>query len=192
VCPRCGVDRTGSEVEPQRWFVAIGVPVVPLATLPNEMWCNTCSHQSDLGVLDVPTTAQLTGRLELAVRSSIAAVVRAGAVPAVEPIIDGAVIDMAFQVMNADGHRYDEDCLRQDVRQLDDDRVKVNLGRLADELTSHGKQMFLRRATAVAVSDGPLDDLQREVLIDIGLALSMPRPHIYGVLAVASLDQEVA
>src|SRR5680860_1410472 len=78
VCPRCGMDRTGAETVVSRWACVLGVPLVPLAEHDPEITCDGCGHSSDLGVLDVPTTAQLStllreatvGALVLAVRTS--------------------------------------------------------------------------------------------------------------------------
>lgn len=192
VCPRCGVDRIGSEVEPQRWFVIANLPLIPLATMPNEIMCDTCGHRSDLGVLEIPTTAQLTSYLEMAVRCSIAFVVRSGRANAFDFKIDSSVVALALAVMTADGHAYDEAQLRDDVANLDDDDARSSLGHLTGELTHHGKQGFLHRMASLAVSDGPMNARQHRALAEIGVALGMSAPHINGILAVAALDLESA
>jgi len=192
VCPRCGVDRTGTEVEAQRWFTIAGLPLVPLATLPNEMICDTCGHRNDLGVLEIPTTSQLTRYLEIAVRSSIAFVVRSGRSNAFDFHIDSSVLNVALAVMAADGHVYDEAQFRHDVATITDDETRSSLGRLTYELTSHGKQGFLHRLAAIAMADGPITPREHRALAEVGVALGMSAPHINGILAVAALDLEAA
>lgn len=192
VCPRCGVDRMGTEVEPQRWFHVVRVPVIPLATMPNEMVCGTCGHRSELGVLEIPTTAQLTEFLGIAVRCSIAYVVRSGRANAFDFRIDPEVASLAVAVMHADGQEYDVDQLRRDIAELDDDDARASLSRLMHELTSHGKQGFLHRMAAIALADGPMNPREHRALAEIGVALGMSAPHINGILAVAALEYESA
>lgn len=192
VCPRCGLDRSGSEVEPQRWFALAGLPVIPLGTMPNEIMCDTCGHRSDLGVLEIPTTNQLTSYLETAVRCSIAFVVRSGRANAFDFNIDASVISYAIAVMAADGHTYDEAQLREDVAQFDDDDARSSLGRLSAEFTSHGMQSFLHRMATVALSDGPMNAREHRSLAEIGSTLGMSAPHINGILAVAALEYQAA
>lgn len=192
VCPRCGLDRTGCEVERQRWFSVAGLSVIPLATLPNDVVCDSCGQRSDVGVLDVPTTGQLSGFLADAVRSSVAIVVRSGRTNAFDFSITTAVAEAAISTMQADGYDYDEDQLRDDVARLADDTARANLSRLTHELTAHGKQNFLRRMAAVAGANGAVSARQHRSLVEIGVALGMPAPHINGVLAVAALDLEAA
>ena len=192
ICPRCGVDRVGNEVEPQRWFHVAGLPVIPLATLPNEISCGVCGYRCDVGVLEIPTTDQLTSYLEIAVRCSIAYVVRSGRTNAFNFNIDPSAIRLALAVMHADGHAYDETQLREDVANLDDDDARSSLGRLTGELTPHGKQGFLHRMATIALADGPMNPREHRALAEIGVALGMSAPHINGILAVASLEFEVA
>ena len=190
VCPGCGLDRTGCEVEPQRWFAVAGLSLIPLATLPNEVVCDACGRRSDIGVLDVPTAAQLTRYLTEAVRSSVALVVRAGRTNAFDFGISAAVAETAISAMQSDGYQYGETQLHDDVARLDDDTARANLRRLTDELTPHGKQGFLHRMAAIARASGTISGRHQRSLVEIGVALGMPAPHINGVLAVAALDLE--
>ena len=192
VCPRCGVDRMGSEVEPQRWFMIGRAPIIPLATLPREVVCGTCDHRCDPGVLEIPTADQLTEYLTLAMRSSIAFVVRSGRTSALDFSIGEPVGRAAVAVMTAGGHEYDVTQLRHDVAHIDDDQTRANLRRLSAELTPHGKQCYLNRMAAIALADGEMSARERMALIDLGVALGMSAPHINGVLAVAALQPEAA
>jgi hypothetical protein len=193
VCPRCGLDRDGREVEPQRWFTVLSVPVVPLATLELRVVCDACSHSSDLGVLDVPTTTLLERWVGDAVRLAAAAIVRAS-----EPI-GGHGVDRtsptrstAVALVRANVPEYGFDDLDQDVRASEELTVLTALHRLRHELTAHGKQGLLHRLAAVAMATEPLTLRQRQALVDVGVALGMPAPHINGVLAVATVELEAA
>jgi hypothetical protein len=192
VCPRCGVDRVGNQVEPQRWFAVARFAVIPLATLPGEVVCETCGHRNDLGVLEVPTSAQLIEFLAMAVRGSIALILRAGCSDADGHDIGAAAGQMAISIMEAEGHVCDEALLLDDMARLDSADVKESLARLSDELTPHGKQGFMHRMASLTLADGPMNDRQRLALVEIGVALGMPAPHINGVIAVAVLEPEAA
>jgi hypothetical protein len=192
VCPRCGVDRTGTEVEPQRWFTIGRAPIIPLATLPREVVCATCDHRSDPGVLDIPTSDQLTEYLTMATRSSIAFVVRSGRTSALDFSIGEPVGLAAVAAMTAGGHEYDLTQLRHDVANIDDDQARASLRRLSAELTPYGKQGYLHRMAAIALADGEMSNREQMALIDLGVALGMSAPHINGVLAVAALQPEAA
>ena len=161
-----------------------------MATLPNEVVCDACGRRCDAGVLDVPTTAQLTHYLAEAVRSSVAFVVRAGRTNAFDFSISAAVSEVAISTMHSDGYEYGHTQLHDDVARLDDDTARASLRRLTDELTSHGKQSFLHRMAAIARASGTISGRQHRSLVEIGVALGMPAPHINGVLAVAALDLE--
>lgn len=192
VCPRCGLDRTGCEVQRQRWFSVAGLSLIPLATLPNDVVCDSCGQRCDVGVLEVPTTAQLAGYLTDAVRGSMAIVVRSGRTNAFDFSITTAVAEAAISAMQTDGYDYNETQLHDDVARLDDDTARSSLNRLTNELTPHGKQGFLHRMAAIASANGTVSVRQHRSLIEIGVALGMPAPHINGVLAVAALDYESA
>jgi hypothetical protein len=186
VCPRCGVDRDGSVVELQRWFFLGGLPVVPLATLPEMVECGTCGHRSDLGVLDVPTSDLLAEFLYDATRHSVISMVRAS-----EAEQNPTVRHLALATMRAAGHAYDEVLLDHDLQHLTDDATTDRLRRLVEEMTPHGKQSFLHRMAMVAMADGVMTTREQHVLVNIGVALGMATPHINGVLAVASTHLEV-
>lgn len=182
VCPRCGIDRPGTEIEPQRWFSVLRVPLVPLATLDPVIRCKVCSHEAGIGVLDVPTADLLAIYLDEGLRHAAASVVRAGQNPS------APTREEAVQVVASSGRDYDAAEFEADLVGLDDIGTAECLTRLAAELSAHGKQSFLHRMAALAQVDGPMTVLQRRTLVAQGVALGMPAPHINGVIAVATVD----
>lgn len=180
VCPQCGVDRDGSIVDQQRWFVALGVPLVPLAKLDPVVECRSCRHRAGIGVLTVPTAAALGEMLERAMRHAIATIVRHGAsAPSDE------VERFAVEMMRKSGFSYDRDALALDLDRLTDRGTAPHVRPLADELTAHGKQGLLHRLHMLAALTGGPSTAQRTTLVRIGVALGMAAPHINGVLAAA-------
>lgn len=183
VCPQCGVDRDGSIVDQQRWFVALGVPLVPLAKLDPVVECRACRHRAGIGVLTVPTAAALGDMLERAMRHAIASIVRhGGSTPSTE------IERFAVEMMRKSGFPYDRDALALDLDRLTDQGTAPHVRPLADELTAHGKQGLLHRLHTLATLTGGPSAAQRTALVRIGVALGMAAPHINGVLAARRHD----
>ena len=180
VCPQCGFDRDGSIVDQQRWFVALGVPLVPLAKLDPVVECRACHHRAGIGVLTVPTAAALGDMLERALRHAIVTIVRrSGSAPSNE------VERFAVGMMRKSGFPYDREALALDLDRLTDRGTAPHVRPLADELTAHGKQGLLHRLHALATLTGGPNAAQQTALVRIGVALGMAAPHINGVLAAA-------
>ena len=186
VCPRCGLDRDGTEYEPRRWATLLGLPIVPLNAMDHMISCNVCDHRCDMGVLEIPTTEVLAGYLADATRHGVVAVVRAGR-DADDGDIAPPVRRLAVDTMLSDGFRYDDQRLDEDLGALDHASTMDAMRLLAKEMTTYGKQAFLHRLAAVAFADGSMSERERHALVDIGIALSMPAMHINDVLTVAHL-----
>lgn len=180
VCPRCGLDRSGVEVVPVRWACAFGQPVVRLGAHESVVVCDACGHTSDLGILDVPTTAQLSTLLSEATCAALVLAVRAtsGA---------RAARESALTVLRETGFDVDDVSFDTQVHELTDDAAQQCLRRIGCELTAYGKQGFLRRVTTVVSTSEPITQQQRDTLVQIGCDLGMAAPHINGVLAVAAI-----
>ena len=185
VCPRCGLDRDGTEYEPRRWICVLGLPIVPLDAGEHVLCCNVCDHRCDLGVLEIPTTEVLAGYLADATRHGVAAIVRAGMSTAGD--VEPAVRRVAVDTMLAEGLRYDDGRLDADVAGLDHTGTVAAFDRLADEMTTYGKQAFLHRLAAVAFASGAISERERSTIVDLGIALRMQAMHINDVLTVADL-----
>lgn len=184
VCPRCGLDRTGTVLSPVRWAKVARLPVVPLGEADEVVACDDCGHESDLGALDVPTTEQLAQLLEDATAAALAIAVR------VNENSDEArrteVRSRAQQVLEEAGYRSDDARLDADVVTVDDAAARRRFRGLASELTPLGKQSFLHRITSVATGGQALSDAQRASLVEVGNELGMASAHVNGVLAVAA------
>ena len=181
VCPRCGLDRTGSELVPGRWARVFSVSMLPLGEHEPVIQCDDCGHESDLGVLDVPTTQQLVGVLEQATIAALVTAVRTSESGRTDNVLASAhhaLLDVGYEPGQID--------LDEAVATLPDIEARAQLRRLGRELTTHGKQGFLHRIAAVAMTGTSLEPAAREALVMMGCDLGMAAPHINGVLAVAN------
>jgi hypothetical protein len=183
VCPRCGVDRDGSVVDLERWGCLLGVPVLRLTELDQMIECSQCGYRAGMCVLEIPTAAVLTARLEAAMRSAMATMVRAADEPSRN---DFDLTDEVVRAMRSAGYAYDASLLAEDLAGTDDIETSARLRLLVDDLTPHGKQGILHRMIAIALADGPLSANERRSLERMGGALGMARPHLIGVLGTAS------
>ena len=184
VCPRCGLDRTGTVLSPVRWAQVARVPVVPLGEHNEIVACDDCGHESDLGALDVPTTDQLAQLLEGATAAALAVAVRSN--QASDEARRTEVRRRAAQVLADAGYRSDDARIDADVISVDDQESCRRFRALGSELTALGKQSFLHRITSVATGGGSLTDDQRASLVEVGNELGMASAHVNGVLAVAA------
>lgn len=187
VCPKCGLDRIGSVMQPRRWMMALGVPALPLGDLDRVVRCDECHHGCDLGVLDVPTTNELATLLEQATLAAMTVAVRSASGDRVQVVSERALdllVDAGFDI---DHRRFAGVVARTPT--LD---AIADIRRLSSELTAHGKQNFLHRLTSVVMADGSLTTGQREALLTIGRALGMAPPHVHGILAVNRIGAAAA
>lgn len=180
VCPRCGLDRTGAETVPARWACVLGVPIVPLGEHDPIVTCDDCGHASDLGVLDVPTTAQLSTLLREATVGALVLAVRA-----TETVDREAARTAAAAALDDAGFSAERATFDAALQTVDDVEARLRLRRVGRELTAFGKQGFLHRIASVAAASGTART--RDALVQIGCDLRMAAPHINGVLAVADV-----
>jgi hypothetical protein len=183
VCPRCEIDSTGQVLDRQRWFRLCGLPVARLTSLDPRVECDSCGYQAGLGVLDIPTAAQLAEWLTAAMRASVAMVLRAGRRQG--HTITDDMTEQAIDVMVSAGHVYDGATLMHDLDTLLDEDADMCLTLLHNELSNHGKQGLLQRLVSIALADGRLNTAEQRALVGVGVSLGMAAPHINGVLATA-------
>lgn len=182
VCPRCGLDRTGVEVVPGRWASVFGLPIIPLGEHEPEIVCDDCGHTSDLGVLDVPTSSQLSALLLDATIAALVLAIRSTNSTNTARARSAATLALAETGFEDAGPRLDDE-----LSDLSNPEARLRLRRLGSDLTAFGKQGFLHRVAAVVSSSDPISIEQRDTLARIGCDLGMAAPHINGILAVATI-----
>lgn len=154
-----------------------------MADLDRAIRCDDCGYMSDIGVLDVPTTDQLSRVLQQATAAALVVAIRS---TSGEHTPD--VVARAIDALEAAGFDHDAKSLAHDVVSLPLDAAIERVRRLRRELTSHGKQGFLHRIISVVMSDESITPAQRNALVAIGSALDMAPPHVNGILAVAVMN----
>lgn len=181
VCPRCGLDRSGDEIAIRSWRCLGHVPVLPVGDEERAVSCVECARQCDIGVLEIPTTAQLAVLLEQASVAAVAILVRAST--DIEAV---GVVERSVAMMTADGYAADDVSLASEVdsgtRQRDLQRVR----KLRHELTHSGKQGFLHRMATLVTTDAPIGRAHQEALIAVGSALGVAASDVRGIVTMSA------
>jgi hypothetical protein len=178
-CPRCGGDRPYERRLAKRWFHLYYIPLFPTSTLGEQIRCGTCQTSYTEAVLSRPTSGQLSSLLIDAARGGIVHVLRTGS--ADSP--DARAVAVA-EVVRAGLPAYSDESLTADLGVVPGDLSQLFTA-VGGQLADTGKESLLGAAARVALADGPLTDLERQVLVSMGATLGMTATHTAGVIAVA-------
>ena len=179
-CPSCGGDRDYRRRQGRNFFTLFFVPVIPLTKAGGEIVeCDTCKGRWNLGVLNVPTTAQLAQMPAMLLRMAIAQVLRSG------DYTNAAVRSRAVAVVRQAGVAgYDENALNADLGRPFDE-VRVEMARAASALAPEARESILRAAAEIALADGKLSPSEEETLAAVGADLELTRVQVTGVVSMA-------
>jgi hypothetical protein len=130
-------------------------------------------------VLSRPTSGQLSALRIDAARVGIVHVLRAGS--ADSP--DARAVAVA-EVVRAGLPAYTDQDLTADLGIVPGDLAQL-FTTLGMQLADTGKEALLGATARVALADGPLTDLERQVLVSTGASLGMTAAHTGGVIALA-------
>ncbi|WP_034264582.1 TerB family tellurite resistance protein [Actinospica robiniae] len=178
-CPRCGGDRAFEHRVGKKWFRLYWIPLFPCSGPINEhVRCTTCQGMYTLQALNHPTSNQLSSLLLDGVRGVLVHVLRAGSIQSPGPR------EIAVSEIQAHGlPGYDDASLQADLDVVPGD-ISGLLTNLGGQLAGPGKEDLLRAAVRVALADGPLTDLERNVVNSTGAILGMTQAHALGVIAM--------
>lgn len=178
-CPRCGGDRPYERRLAKRWFHLYYIPLFPTSTLGEQVRCGVCQTSYNESVLSRPTSGQLSSLLIDGARGVIVHVLRTGAAESA----DARAVAVA-EIVRAGLPAYTDQDLSADLGVVPGDLSQL-LTALGGQLADTGKEALLGSAARVALADGPLNDLERQVLVSTGASLGMTATHTAGVIAVA-------
>lgn len=178
-CPRCGGDRPYERRQAKRWFHLYYIPIIPAATLGEQIRCGVCQTSFNESVLSRPTSSQLSALLIDAARGTIVHVLRTGSTES--PAARAAAVN---EVNRAGLPAYTDESLTADLGVVPGDLSQLYAS-LSPQLADTGKESLLGAAARVALADGPLTDLERQVLVSTGASLGMTATHTAGVISLA-------
>jgi tellurite resistance protein len=175
-CPHCGGDRQYRRRSGRRFFTLFFIPVIPLNRMGEFVECSVCHSRYDVGVLAVPTTAQLTAMPAVVLRAAICQVLRSGDVTH-----RGARERALAVVHNAGDQGYDEAALDQDLMRPFEE-VRIELARASATLAPEERENFFAEAIRIALIDGPLTESERATVLAVGSDLNLTRVQVTGVI----------
>jgi hypothetical protein len=178
-CPRCGGDRPYERRLAKRWFHLYYIPLFPTSTVGEQVRCGVCQTSYNEAVLSRPTSGQLSSLLIDGARGVIVHVLRTGAAESA----DARAVAVA-EIVRAGLPAYTDRDLSADLGVVPGDLSQL-LTALGGQMADTGKEALLGSAARVALADGPLNDLERQVLVSTGASLGMTATHTAGVIAVA-------
>lgn len=179
-CPHCGGDRAYTRRELKRMGHVFWIPVLPLGSAGEYIQCNSCGGEFDMAVLSLPTSQQVEQRLDVALRSAIAAMIRSDSNATAEELRMGATI--AARHLQGD---YTEADMRRDLAEMHDDRLESHLSKAAQYLTEDGRVSFVQACLVLAVADGELNDDELATLVRVAAGLGIPDAYVPGIVEQA-------
>jgi hypothetical protein len=180
-CQRCGGDRRYRERAGRRWFHLFFIPLIPLVSVGEQVMCGTCRTAYNVGVLALPTAAQMQAALPAGLRAAAAAMLRAGGPGRL------AARRRAIEAVRARGlPGYDDAALDGDLAAPagQDEDLADSLNRLALQLAVHAREWFLADVVRIGLADGPLSEKERHAARQIAANLGMTVAQAHGVISM--------
>jgi tellurite resistance protein len=182
-CQRCGGDRGYRHRAGRRWITLLFIPVIPLSKVGEHVKCAVCGTGYRMGVLAIPTSAQMLVALPAGVRAAATVVLRAGGGDiaaarrrAIDAVKDAGLKDYDDAALDAD--------LATSAMSADPDQDLAGpLNRLAIQLEVPAREWFLAGAVRIGLADGPLSDEERHAAQQIAAQLGMTPAQARGVIS---------
>lgn len=183
-CYRCGGDRDYRQLSGRRWTTVCRIPLRPADSVGSHVQCTGCGTCYRMGVLALPTVAQMQSALPVGVQAAATAMLHAaggGGEPARRRAIEA--------IQGAGLADYDDAALDGDLaRYAGSGRLSPELaGRLrslAMQLEVPARDWFLAETVRIGLADGELTDDERNAALQIAAQLGMTQDQARGVIAM--------
>lgn len=184
-CPDCGGDRSYRHRTGRRRYFVLGVPLRTLGSVGPVLECAGCHGHFAPEALTRPTTNRFAAMLRDAVHSVALAALTAGGVDS------AATREAAVETVREAGF---PDCREEQLlallATLGTSTLDLELREALTPLTPHlapsGRESLLLGGARVALADGPYCDAERDMLTELGTALSLDTADIDRLLLEAT------
>jgi tellurite resistance protein len=183
-CQRCGGDREYRHRAGRRWITLLFIPVIPLTRVGEHVKCAVCGTWYRMGVLALPTSAQMLVALPAGMRAAATVVLRAGggsSAPARRRAIDAI---RSAGLADYDDAALDADLATSAMSANPAQDLAGPLNRLAIQLAVPAREWFLADAVRIGLADGPLSDEERQAAQEIAAQLGMTLAQARGVISM--------
>lgn len=178
-CPRCSTAREYRRKAANRFFTLYFIPLIPMGTAGTWIECASCGGTYAEEVLYYNPEAERAEMIQQIRRVLVLAMLDAGATSGEHIAALRRVCSDALGVMVPDEQIYEDVRLAQEANAQLVPFVQHNLG----EVNDRGKQLLLALSVQVLAPNGYLDDRQRAVVQNLGVALRVPQPFIDDAMA---------
>lgn len=172
-CPHCREKVNFKHVRVKRWGHLYFIPVAPVKVLGEYVECQACMNTYTPEVLQYDPKAEeraLEATYYAGIKRVMVQMVLADSAirPAELELVRGLYQSMTKQLLT------DEDLEREiaSVRASSGTAMQY-LRNLSGSLNDNGKRRIVRAATMVAAADGELQNAERQLITEIGVALAM-------------------
>jgi tellurite resistance protein len=180
-CHRCGGDRAYQQCTGRRWIQLLNIPLIPLEHIGEHVQCRSCGTRYRLGVLMMPTTAEMQAALPAAALAAATTMLRAG------DEASGQARGRAIEIIKTAGlTEFDDAALTVELAAGADAYLDMAaaLSTVAEQLIGPASEWFLADAVRVGLADGPLSDDERDAAGTIAAYLGMTVAQAHGVIAL--------
>lgn len=181
-CPECNAQRQYQHKKVRRFFTLYFIPLIPLDVLGEYVECAGCQNTFKPGVLDYdPASARVAFEGAMAdalLRSSLLVAFADGALQPAER--DAA--KSALQGLMGRGISEDDLDRQVALARRDSLGVAEAVAPVASRLNANGREMLIRAAVQVGLSDGPLQEAELAMLRTMAAALDVTPAHLNGIV----------
>jgi hypothetical protein len=177
-CQRCGGDREYQQRAGRRFFTLFWIPIIPLNKVGDHVRCNTCRTRYQVGVLNVPTAAQMQVALPAGMRAAACVMLHAGWPPS-EPARRFAI----DAIGKAGAQGYGPAALDADLAQPVQ-AAAAHISQVGSQIAVPAREWFLAAVVRIGMADGLLTDSERDAAYSIGAALGMSQAQTMGTVAL--------
>ncbi len=181
-CPSCASTQNYGFKCVRRFFTLYFIPVIPLGKLGEYVECVTCKNTYKPNVLDYDPTEN-AGEVEAEYFAAIKKVMIH--VLLADGVVDESEIDTLLAIYHKiTGENIERDSLLEEIRLIEKSKEDFSsaLINLQGCLNDNGKEMVVKAALYVALSDGVFQEEEKVMLAKIGENLGMSKAHIQGVM----------
>lgn len=179
-CQRCGGDRQYRHRSGRRWFHILFIPVIRLDKAGEHLQCTVCGVRYRVGVLAVPTAAQMEAALPAGTLAAATCMLLAG-----DPSSGPARKRVVEAVRSAGMTDYDEAALDEDLAQAAvGSGIAGPLNTLAAQLAVPAREWFLADVVRIGLADGQLTEDERLAAKQVASNLGLTAAHAYGVITM--------
>jgi hypothetical protein len=180
-CQRCGGDRHYRHRAGRRWFHILFIPLIPLDRMGEHIQCTGCRCRYRLGVLAIPTAAQMAAALPAGTLAAATYMLLAG-----DPASELARRRAVDVIKGAGLAEYDEAALDQDLLRsaMAGSDLASPLNSLAVQLAVPAREWFVADVVRIGLADGVLCDEERLAARHIAAHLGLTAAHAYGVITM--------